>query len=458
MPSIILLAICLQAGTASADKPLKYTPQAFLPLVRGGTGLPGKAYYVAPYGNDSNPGTIDRPWKTIHQAAYTLKAGEGVLIRGGTYTISSPIIPTNSGIPTDSGIPEDGYIIFRGYPGETVVLRGDGSTNTGILLKGNSYISIERLTVRNFQQGLNCMAPGHHIVIRDNVFEYNWRAGIVSANRAPGYSGDGYACDYLTIEGNTVRYNGYNEDGTPATGPGSGWGSGIAINPNHNPYWFDDATSFHTVIRGNRVYHNYDGTGGPDGGGYHLEGHGIIIDRGGNLPPFLIENNVVFDNGGKGIHLYGAQNVWIVGNTLYKNCTDPLFKSPTTQAEIAVYDVPSNPVLRWNNVHVNNNIAYASSGKQITYFTQKTPETRALIMKNNLWYGNPYRHDFSPYGENPEWSDPLFKNEGVDFHLQPSSRAIDRGTNSLELGSQFVDFDGTARPQGQGYDMGAYER
>ena len=124
-----------------------------------------KAYYVATNGNDSNPGTIDRPWRTIHKAAYTLKAGEGVLIRGGQYDISSPIIPSNSGSPNK-------YIVYRAYLNEEVVIRGNGSTSTGILLKGKSYISFERLTVRNFQQGINCLAPGHHIIIRDCIFEY----------------------------------------------------------------------------------------------------------------------------------------------------------------------------------------------------------------------------------------------------------------------------------------------
>src|SRR5512146_1307533 len=52
-------------------------------------------YYVAPAGNDSNLGTIDEPWQTIQKAADTLKAGEVVAIRGGTYR--ERILPRNSG-------------------------------------------------------------------------------------------------------------------------------------------------------------------------------------------------------------------------------------------------------------------------------------------------------------------------------------------------------------------------
>ncbi|MGO4372568.1 DUF1565 domain-containing protein, partial [Paenibacillus sp. MCAF20] len=49
------------------------------------SGPTGKAYYVAPTGSDSNPGTLNAPWKTIQKAANTLVAGEIVYVRGGVY-------------------------------------------------------------------------------------------------------------------------------------------------------------------------------------------------------------------------------------------------------------------------------------------------------------------------------------------------------------------------------------
>lgn len=48
----------------------------------------------------------------------------------------------------------------------------------------------------------------------------------------------------------------------------------------------------------------------------------------------------------------------------------------------------------------------------------------------------------------------LFVNPEGDFHLQVGSPCIDKG---LSLTNVPKDFDGTPRPQGQGYDMGAYE-
>jgi len=49
----------------------------------------------------------------------------------------------------------------------------------------------------------------------------------------------------------------------------------------------------------------------------------------------------------------------------------------------------------------------------------------------------------------------LFKNlPGWDFHLKRGSVAVDAGTPS---NAPQVDYDGSSRPQGNGYDIGAFE-
>jgi hypothetical protein len=72
----------------------------------------------------------------------------------------------------------------------------------------------------------------------------------------------------------------------------------------------------------------------------------------------------------------------------------------------------------------------------------------------NLFFGN---------GAPPSWDtsalnqDPLFADPGAfDLHLQEGSPAIDSG--SSEVASVVSsDFDGTTRPQGEGFDVGAFE-
>src|SRR5262249_45232346 len=45
----------------------------------------GNTYYVATNGNDSNPGTISQPFRTIKKGIGILNAGDTLYIRSGTY-------------------------------------------------------------------------------------------------------------------------------------------------------------------------------------------------------------------------------------------------------------------------------------------------------------------------------------------------------------------------------------
>jgi len=54
-----------------------------------------KDYYVSTKGSDSNPGTFDKPWKTIGKANSMLQPGDIVYIRVGTY--EETINPSRSG-------------------------------------------------------------------------------------------------------------------------------------------------------------------------------------------------------------------------------------------------------------------------------------------------------------------------------------------------------------------------
>jgi hypothetical protein len=53
-------------------------------------------------------------------------------------------------------------------------------------------------------------------------------------------------------------------------------------------------------------------------------------------------------------------------------------------------------------------------------------------------------------------ADPVFVDPATDFHLQAASPAIDRGSDAV-ASVVAVDKDGVPRPQGAGFDIGAYE-
>jgi hypothetical protein len=77
-----------------------------------------------------------------------------------------------------------------------------------------------------------------------------------------------------------------------------------------------------------------------------------------------------------------------------------------------------------------------------------------ITIDHNLINGT--RGDDENDGSDVVEGDPMFSNpSGGDFHLQSGSPAIDIGSSA---DAPFDDYDGMPRPQGGGYDIGAFER
>lgn len=109
----------------------------------------GTNYYVAPYGDDSNPGTINQPWKTAAKALnykqttdYPVQPGDTIFFRegiyrtsvsAGGYTGSGPIgtcdLPENSN-------PNNPYT-FKAYENEEVVI------TCMKIMDPNNFVSVE---------------------------------------------------------------------------------------------------------------------------------------------------------------------------------------------------------------------------------------------------------------------------------------------------------------------------
>ncbi|MCH2119288.1 MAG: right-handed parallel beta-helix repeat-containing protein, partial [Pirellulales bacterium] len=96
--------------------------------LQGATQTDEIKFYLAPGGNDENPGTIQQPFETLTRARDALrklkKQGEfegsvTVLLRGGTYYLQEPLVLTAE----DSG-GEQRPVTYAAYPGEKPVLSG----------------------------------------------------------------------------------------------------------------------------------------------------------------------------------------------------------------------------------------------------------------------------------------------------------------------------------------------
>lgn len=75
------------------------------------------ARYVALNGNDANPGTLSRPWRTLKKSLRSLGPGQTLFVRGGIYTERVTGFTLPKGAPT-------ARITVRAYPGERPVVKG----------------------------------------------------------------------------------------------------------------------------------------------------------------------------------------------------------------------------------------------------------------------------------------------------------------------------------------------
>ena len=176
-------------------------PAAALARPQGSAGASRAAataasYYVSPTGSDANPGTLAAPFQTITKARDVVRtinatmAGDiYVYLRGGTYTIQSPIAFG----PQDSG--SNGYRIFyQAYPGETPVLSGATRVTGWTLASGNIYkASLNRSTkLRNlYVNDQRASMTSKTVTARGGYGTYSVTAGQASWAWVSGSKSDG---------------------------------------------------------------------------------------------------------------------------------------------------------------------------------------------------------------------------------------------------------------------------
>jgi hypothetical protein len=139
-------------------------------------------WYVAPGGNDAAAGAEAAPLASLAAAQAKAKAGDTVLLRGGTYSFAKGTSACSSGTATISGVvlDKDGGpgspINYFAYPGEVPVLDFDGIRDScrikGILLAAD-YVHLRGLELRGVRQNndLNHESWGVWIQGSHNVLE-----------------------------------------------------------------------------------------------------------------------------------------------------------------------------------------------------------------------------------------------------------------------------------------------
>ncbi|MDF5713414.1 MAG: right-handed parallel beta-helix repeat-containing protein [Rhizonema sp. NSF051] len=308
----------------------------------------GTTYYVDnSKGNDSNLGTTQTlSFKTIQQANQKVTAGDIVYVKNGTYDENITVIQSGN---------SQNWIVFQAFPGDKPFVRG---TQDGTFKIEGNYIKIIgfKITSTQIGSGIHVGKGNHHTQVLNNEI-YDSGCGGIS----------GQETDYLYIEGNVSYRNAFRSPYQC---------SGISI---YQAKAYDDKSGFHNIIRGNISYSNENKV--PREDGKFTDGNGIIIDdfrhtQGETRSPkytnwTLVENNFVFDNGGRGIDVFQSDNVIVRNNTAFKNLKSRNLEGTLNGELTALFS---------SNIQFYQNIVYASEGEKKTFVDDYS--------NNNKWENN----------------------------------------------------------------------
>ncbi len=377
-------------------------------------------YYVAKTGNNSNLGTSAQPWRTVAYAVSKMVAGDTTYVQGGIYkerlirfgksgTLSAPIKLLNAPGQSPAIECEDGGPIIQTerYPRPTnaymILLQNFSGNNKPI-----GWITIEGFEIRNCYYAIK-FYNAYDLTIRHNWIHHGFPASAIL----------GVGGTRVLIEGNIINHNAYME--------------------------------------GRR-------------GGYGLYANGS---------KYTVVNNVFYDNAGYAIQLNGSDSAmydpakyagpefagsvkWIIANNTF------------------AYQMRKPAIVVWggrcSNARIENNIFYENcvtcSGDDVQGIDFAWSTSTGITIRNNLAFASgPGGMKFLGSGAT-EWVhytqsgnivntlNPNFVNAPAalpsppNFALTSRSPSIDKG---LLLAETRIAVDGTPRPQGHAYDIGAYE-
>jgi hypothetical protein len=395
----------------------------------------GNTYYLSPTGNNTNSCSQTLPCRELSKALTMAQAGDTILLADGTYTGTDV---------TKVGTAQSPITIKA--QGSNVVISARSNVRGNLYLNNCSYVVVDGIKTSG---GTGTLAAGiavrfsDHVTIKNSTSYNNNMWGIFASN-SPN----------LIIENNET-YGQITQHGI----------------------YVADATASHDqpIIRNNRSHDNA------------LQGLQLNADNGGTgyFTGALIENNIVYNNGSNGLNMDGVQDSVIRNNLFYNN-----HGSGITMFQ---FDAVTGP--KGNQVY-NNTIDMASDSK---WAIRHTSSVGVSIIRNNILYNRNNAHggistnsqtdvnntdsdynifigstravtpdDDTTFYTLTQWQSsgkdvhsftatatPLFTNlTGANYSLAAGSLAIDKGQT---LASVTTDISSNPRPQGAGYDIGAYE-
>ncbi len=434
-----LLVVCLAAGSGGANGD-------------GSEAASRPTYWVDWNNGDDATGDGSRanPWKSLNRGVQALGPGKTLMVRSGTYQeMLLNVIP--------SGTSWDRAVSIRwDAQGTKPIIEAPapepGKDSDCIDVDGQ-YIIIEGLDCDARNANAGCIGiSGNHIRFQDCIFRNSPTQGVL---------GGGEYFEFIRCkfhDNGTKPYYGVTEEDI-RNGPYHGYHHGIYLSGKNN------------LVDGCEAYNNKDGYG------FHLYP---------DPERCVVRNCVAYGNYSAGIVVCGGRDNEIYDNVCYGNDVGVTVWSEGTAAyRNACYDnntgiAMSSGALIYSNVCYRNKtgIAVRSDGSRNAIYNNTvhaaTPsETVGVylsgpdqwgpgasdcrVLSNIVWNcGTPIDdHATSTVNEYNLTSDPSFVDVSRrDLRLNAGSAAIDAGPGLKEV---VTDKDGRLRPQGNGWDIGAYE-
>ncbi len=417
-----------------------------------GGGCEGGDFYVATNGNDSNVGTMDKPFATLQRAIEAAGPGDLVYVRGGTYQISKGATAAAGVHFHKSGTSNTNRIRYFACPGEVpafdfknLKIQADPSYTTGFVIEG-AWLHLKGFEVRNVpmntrsNKGIEISGGAHHDILELMNIHHNNGAGLFISRTKGGHeiincdSHDNY--DPKSHQGDGQNADGfgvhYQEDGDVTTFRGcrAWW--------NSDDGWDFISQEVPVVVENSWAYGNgytNSGQSHPPSG----NGNGFKIGSSKTGIRHVIRNNVAWGNRASGFyanHSAGG-NDWF-NNTSYDNGTQFNMLASSWDAQGNRTD---GVTLKGDKVHrMRNNIS----------FPLDNTEMQGVDSKFNSWdLGlKPANDDFVSVDDagalGPRKPDGTLPDLGF-LKLRDGSKMIDKGTN---VGLVYT---------GSGPDLGAYE-
>ncbi|AKQ46634.1 hypothetical protein TH63_14980 [Rufibacter radiotolerans] len=417
----MLLFSCNDNSMPDVDDPTPKPP--VLPEAKG--------YYLSEQGDDANPGSKEKPWRTLGKLnSVDLEPGEIVYLEGGTTFQGTLILDSldngiegktvmvtsyGNGVATIDGGNKEAVIILSDYFHlKTINVKGsgrkEGNKANGIEVKRANQGTLEQVTVEGFQHSGLWLYSSQNIkaikvVSRNNGFSGIFVTGdYVSRNGRYQYPDEDKDCSRNIILKDCTANNNPGDPSVFDNHSGSGilmeFTKGALIDhctatnngwdmprSGNGPVGIWAHSSDSVVIQYSISFRNKTTTGAADGGGFALDG---------GMTNSIIQYCLSYENEGAGYGLYQYYGAMDWGNNIvrYSISIDDAVKgvtNPVKYGGITTWNGTDNTKL-FRNCQVYNNIVLNNFSPAVYFVTARDKENfgfynNIFIAKNEIISG-----------------------------------------------------------------------